>query len=122
MTTFNATKYNKSFIWKGNDYLVNPETAAKRCACCKKLWYSQEYAESDEFDDHKYPVCNRCSRKKKNAEKITKLIEPLGVTKECKKCGEAQSIHNFVSRSSDWIIINIYCDNCRTMPKDKIPV
>ena len=121
MTTFNATKYNKSFIWVNNDYLVNPETAAKRCACCNKLYYSIEYADHPDFDDGKINVCNRCVRQRKAQEKVWAVVEKTGITKQCKKCEKEVNLASFLGRKGDWYDIKTYCEDCRSMPKDVIP-
>lgn len=115
MTTF-VTKYNKSFIWVDNDYLVNPETAVKRCACCKKLWYSQEYAEHDAFDDHKVPVCANCARSRKLKKRVNSILDQHPFLKECKKCGVEKKLGEFIAKKGDWYSLDSNCLSCRTNP------
>lgn len=89
----------------------------KRCACCKKLYYSIEYAESDGFDDHKVSVCNNCVRKRKLHDKVWAVIEKTGITKQCKKCKKEVNLASFLGRKGDWYDIKTYCEDCRAMPK-----
>lgn len=108
--------YTKSNIWKGNEYLVNPFTAVKRCACCKKLYFSIEFCDHDYYDDHKIPVCNKCVRKRGVQDKVKKALTETVVI-ECKSCNKTYSIANFLGRRGDWYDIKRDCENCRSMPK-----
>lgn len=114
---FNIIEYSKSNVWIGNEYLVQHPTGIKRCECCSKKFYSIEFADSVEFTDGKYPVCNLCSRKKKKQTKIHTLIAKYGVSIVCKKCKKEKSVSHFVARRGDWVEVNRNCDDCRTMPK-----
>lgn len=117
---FDLKTYTKSNIWKDNLFLVQPD-GVKICECCNKKWYSIEYAFHGDFADGKHPICNRCSRKKANKEKIDRIMAKYDITAVCKKCQKEQLISNFISRSSDWIEVNTRCDDCRSMPKSAIP-
>ena len=119
---FDRSTYIKSGIWRDNKFLVNPNTAVKKCECCKRLWYSIEFCDHDGFADNKYPICNRCSRKKANKEKIDRIVAKYSIMAVCKKCEKEQSISHFISRSSDWIEVNLRCDDCRSMPTSAIPI
>lgn len=114
---FDLNTYIKSQIWENNQFLVQHPTGIKRCECCNKLWYSQEYPESNEFVDGKYPICGFCSKKKKKQDKIHKLVLKYGIFCTCKKCKEDKSVSYFISRQSDWTTVNTNCDTCRVMPK-----
>lgn len=76
--------YTKSRVWAGNEYLVQPETAVKQCACCQERKYSSEFVDFDGFIDHKLPACIACLRKRDGSGRD--VVRESGVTTTCRKC------------------------------------
>lgn len=115
--TFTLEQYKKENMWKLNEYLVNPETSAKRCACCDQLKYAAEFVDCDLFVDCSHPVCTDClkSRSETLKQKIGVLLH--GYAKNCLTCERELKLDQF--RPSGYLALNRKCVDCvGSFPKE----
>lgn len=110
---FTKDGYLKTEIWLGNEYLVQPETATKRCVCCGVLQYTVEFPNVPELVDGKLPVCITCFRSRKQAGVVSGIIDGIDETRTCKKCREDKPLASFMSYRKKYNDFDRRCDSCR---------
>lgn len=109
---FNQKSYIASEAWRGNDYLVQPDTGAKRCQCCDKLFYSVEFPAFNEATDGLLLVCLSCFRSKTKKDAVENLILAWGVERACRKCGQVFPAIEFRTYSKAKNAIDNVCQEC----------
>jgi hypothetical protein len=87
--------YISNNAWKGNPFLIQPETAVKKCQCCEENKYSSEFPDYDHklFLDGKLPVCITCFRMSDDAGR--NMVKLTGITIACKACGVFQTLDRY---------------------------
>lgn len=110
---FTKSDYLKTDVWVGNDYLVQPETAVKRCSCCGILQYTVEFPNVPELIDGKLPVCITCFKSRKRADMVNGIINRIDETRACKKCGEERRLESFMSYRKKYNDFDGKCSSCR---------
>lgn len=110
---FTKDSYLKTEFWVNNDYLVQPETATKRCSCCGVLQYTVEFPNVPELIDGKLPVCITCFRSRKRSGIVDGIVNILDETRICKKCGEEKPLVLFMSYRKKYNDFDGRCDTCR---------
>jgi len=110
---FNKGFYISSEVWVGNDYLIQPDTAAKRCLCCGKLFYAVEFPMIAEVVDGVLPVCIQCFRSRKLADTVSGILNSMAETRICRKCGEEKHITSYLSYRSGTNDFDGRCADCR---------
>lgn len=109
---FTKGGYIKTAVWDGDDYLVQPDTAVKRCRCCGKLKYSVEFINIPELMDGKLPVCLKCYRSRKYKTAVSDIISRLPQTRECRKCEQERPLSLFSQYNAKYNRLDNVCDNC----------
>jgi hypothetical protein len=94
---FDKKKYIKSGEWEGNEYLVQPDTAVKRCSCCQTYRYSVEFCNLPEVVDGKMPICMFCYRSRNLADVAEGILEGISETRVCNKCEKELPLVEFRS-------------------------
>lgn len=79
---FDKQQYIESGIYQGDEYLIQPTTAVKKCRCCHELKYSGEYPDWPEYPDGKLSVCRKCARIDEGRE----IVNQAGFTQVCRTC------------------------------------
>lgn len=85
--------YINNQIWLNNPYLLQPETAVKRCQCCDEDKYSSEFPNYDTFEDGKLPVCITCFRM--SDDKGREIVKLTGICLPCASCGVLQTLDRY---------------------------
>lgn len=114
---YTLKQYKKDNQWKANDYLVNPETGAKRCECCEELKYAAEFVDCDLFVDCSHPICTLCLKSRSN-ERKQKIGESLAdCSKTCVACKRVRRLDQF--RPDGVLALNKRCVHCvGSFPKE----
>jgi hypothetical protein len=109
---FNKKKYIESGIYVDNMYLIQPDTAAKRCNCCNELQFAIEYPMVKEAPDGCFCVCITCWRSRLKKEKVELILKEWPVTRVCRKCEQELGATMFRSYSKTKNMIENICVNC----------
>lgn len=109
--SFNILAYIQGQQWMGNEYLINPLTAVKKCQCCNKPKYTSEYIDCLEFTDGKLPTCIACMRSKKYMGKCADILDKHKTKRTCKECGDVCKLSDM---SMNWSRNEVgkKCQNC----------
>jgi hypothetical protein len=85
---FSKKVYIASEVWRNNDYLIQPDTAAKKCACCNRLFYAIEFPMVPEAIDGVIPVCGYCLRSRTKKGQVDDILAAWDIERTCRKCGQ----------------------------------
>lgn len=113
MYTFDKLNYIYQAEWMGNDYLIQPESAAKRCVTCRKVKFTIEFIDYDDpkFIDGKIPVCLTCFRSNSPSKrlKVETALRVHGIQKCCLKCAVLRDLTDYAYNKRNFGLKN----NCR---------
>jgi len=109
---FDKKRYIASEVWVGNDYLIQPDTAAKRCRCCEKLFYAVEFPMVPEAVDGSMIICIKCLRSAAKAERVKEIFSTWDLEKTCRKCGQTLPVSFFQGYDGRRNTIKDTCSTC----------
>lgn len=107
---FNKSDYLSKSLWLADDFLMKPD-GSKRCKVCNELHYAIEFIDYIRFLDGKLPVCNKCLRSKLSGVLSRSVIDELGFTIECGKCGTVSRLGEMSMSYSSNKVSN-FCKSC----------
>ena len=114
---FDKNGYINSGIWNGNEYLIDPETAVKRCLCCDELHYSSEFPDLPELVDGKFPVCIYCFKARSKKTAVSEIVNGITGTRLCAECGRDLHISYFTGSYKKSVNqFDKKCSECRPEP------
>lgn len=116
MAEFNKKNYIRSGLWMDDDYLVQPETAVKRCRCCGKLFYTADFINIPEIVDGKMPVCIWCYRSRKLSDTVQGIMDGRAEVRMCRKCEMEKPISQFTSYDGRYNKMKDTCQDCTPTP------